>query len=458
MIQLRPASVETPTPAVRPETPSPWIWIPYVWLFFVSTRGLSGWLRIAGQGGTVVDPDLSGSPVDSALLTLLIVMGLFVLGLRAERTKKILARNKWLVALFIYMTLSIIWSNFPAISFRRCARSTGALVMVLVVLTEHNPLAAIRALLRRLYLVFIPLSIIAIKYFRNIGVAYNWSGVEELWTGLATDKNSLGQVAACSGLFCTWQILQNWAKQKLSLDLLLLGLTLWLLRGSKNSHSSTAIIGFIICAAVLFALRFVKKRAARAKRIILGVTIALILLAPFAYLVFEMFDTTPVALVLEATGRDLTLTDRTLIWSDLLHIAEKSPVVGLGFGALWVGHIGYDMYPMNNWSRKTPGWRPNEGHNGYIDVYVELGAIGVALLFVVIGVAFAGALNDLQNEFELGSLRLVLLLSILLNNITETSLLKGTHFLWFLFLLVAINVSKPSRRVHSKRAVQLMTA
>lgn len=435
--------IERRASAVKPGRLSKWIWVPYVWLFFASTRGVSSWF----SPGTVVDPDLSGSPLDRTVAILLIALGLYVLGSRAQRTKRILARNKWLIALFIYMALSIIWSNFPAISLRRCLRSTGTLVMVLIVLTEHDPLDAMAVMLRRLYLVFTPLSIATIKYFRNIGVSYDWSGTEEEWIGLATDKNTLGQVAMCSGLFSSWQILRNWGAQKLSVDLVLLVLSLWLLRGSKNSHSSTAIIGFLSGAVVLFGLQYIKKRAASAKRIILSVTIAFTLLTPFAYLVFEAFDTTPVTLMLEATGRDLTFTDRTLIWTDVLHNAAKSPVVGVGLGAFWVGHIGYAMYPLDNWSRKTPGWRPNEGHDGYIDVYTELGVIGLALLFVVIGIAFAGALDDLQNKFELGSLRLVLLLSIVMNNVTETSFLKGTHELWFLFLLVAVNVPKPSRGV-----------
>jgi O-antigen ligase len=454
---LADAAVETPAPAVKPRRPSPWIWIPYVWLFIVSTRSLSSWLTLANPDEAIVDPDLSGSPIDSALLTLLIVLGLIVLGSRAERTKKILARNKWLVALFVYMSLSILWSNFPAISFRRCSRSMGTFVMVLVVLTEHDPLGAVRALLRRLYLVHIPLSIAAIKYFRTIGVAYNWEGVEEMWIGLAVHKNNLGQVAMCSGLVFTWQVIQNWARKKLTLDLLLLVLTLWVLRGSKNSHSSTAIIGFVVGVAVLFGVQCVKTRVAQAKRIILAGAIGVILLAPLVYIAFEAFDTTPVGLVLRATGRDMTLTDRTLLWADVLNNAAKSPVLGVGFGAFWVGHIGYAMYPLENWSRATPEWRPGEGHNGYLDVYVDLGVLGVALVLVVIGFAFAGALDDLQNEFELGSLRLAFLLSIVVNNVAEASLLKGTHSLWFVFLLVAVSVPRATRRVRSERAARLQT-
>ena len=50
---------------------------------------------------------------DQVVMTLLMVLGLYVLGSRAEQTKRILANNKWLVVLFIYMALSVIWSNFP---------------------------------------------------------------------------------------------------------------------------------------------------------------------------------------------------------------------------------------------------------------------------------------------------------------------------------------------------------
>jgi exopolysaccharide production protein ExoQ len=167
-----------------------------------------------------------------------------------------------------------------------------------------------------------------------------------------------------------------------------------------------------------------------------------------------MFDTTPVGAVLQATGRDMTLTDRTLLWADVLKNAQKSPVVGVGFGAFWVGHIGYDMYPLDNWSRVTPEWRPGEGHDGYIDVYIDLGVIGVVLVLLMIGSAFAGALHDLQTNFELGRLRLALLVSIVVNNVAESSLLKGTHSLWFVFLLVAVNVPSAMQWGRSRKTAR----
>ncbi len=431
--------------------------MPYIWLFIASTRGISIWLNLIGIGSDVSDADLSGSPYDRALMTLLMFAGLFVLGSRWKQTKEILRRNKWLVLLFVFSTASIVWSNFPGISVRRVFRSMGAFEMVLIVLTEKDPLGAVKALLQRLYLIHIPLSILTIKYFRTIGVAYTWDGSSEMWVGLTRHKNNLGQVSMCSGLFASWQVLRNWSKQKFSIDLLLLVLTLWLLKGSESSHSSTAIVGFLVCVTVLFCLQFIKSKAAQAKRIIVWGSLALALASPFVYLGFEAFNTTPTELVLEATGRDMTLSDRTYLWKDILLNAEKSPIVGVGFGAFWVGPVGYDLYPLPNWSTVTKTWRPGEGHDGYIDVYVQLGVVGIVLLVMVIGSAIGGALDTFHDQFELGRLRLALLLSVLINNVAETSFLDGTHSLWFIFLLVAVNIPTAPQRSNFVRAVRLRT-
>jgi exopolysaccharide production protein ExoQ len=462
MIQLETAAPESVQPATTPiRAPgalqtSAWIWVPWVWLLFASTRSPSSWLSGA-KGAAAAAQEGAGSPLDRLIMTGLMALGLIVLSNRWDRTRRLLVQNKWMVALIVYMTLSIIWSNFPGISFRRCNRSVGAFEMALVVLTEIYPLQAVRTLLYRLFLVHIPLSVIVIKYFRNIGVVYNWSGKEEQWVGLTTDKNSLGQVATCAGVFFLWLILQEWPERKskgtrgkLALYFGLMAADLWLLRGSPTVHSSTAIIEFIVCGAALSGLQLIKKRHARAKRIILGTTLAVLLLAPFTYLACVIFDFSPFQAAVSATGRDMTFTDRTLIWTDVLNDTRQTALLGVGIGAFWVGPAGYDKYPMPNWSRVTPEWRPEEGHNGYIDVYAELGIVGLGIFLVATAVGFIGSVDALENDFQFGSLRLVILLSIIINNITETSFLRGEHDFWFLFLLTAVNVPLSLMRIRAK--------
>jgi len=432
--------------------PSLWIWVPWIWWLFAATRTPSRWL-LWNRPVNFGTADASGS-IDPLVLLPLMTIGFYALCTRSGQVRRIFAANKWLLLLFVYSGLSIIWSNFPSISVVRYGRMVGALEMVLLVLTERYPFEAVRVLLRRLYFVHIPLSVITIKYVRNIGVFYDWSGQEEDWIGLTTHKNSLGQVAMCSGIFWLWQIFRDRSRRKsegrlkmLMVDCVLLAGTLWMLRGSKNVHSSTGIVGFIIGTVVIIGCQLIKRRAARAKRMVAGAIVASFFVLPPIYFAFTAFVASPAEMVVHATGRDMTFTDRDLIWTDVLNIAKRNPMLGVGVGALWVGPIGDVMYPMPNWSRKTPQWRPEEAHNGYIDTYAQTGILGLILLFIVVGRAIAGALTDLQQDLDFGSLRLPLLVGILFNNLSESSFLLGTHDLWFLFLLLAINVPRPRKSV-----------
>jgi O-antigen ligase len=191
---------------------------------------------------------------------------------------------------------------------------------------------------------------------------------------------------------------------------------------------------------ILIGLQLIKKRATHARRVIATAVVALLLVVPPLSLVWMVFGSSPAAEIVQATGRNMTFTGRTLIWTDIINIAEKQPLLGVGIGALWVGHIGDALYPMPTWSAVTPGWRPTEAHNGYVDTYAQIGLVGLVLLMIVIGCAIRGTLDDLQRNFEFGTLRLTLFLAVLLCDMTETSFLLAANDLWFIFLLLGINL------------------
>lgn len=430
------------------------LWIPLIWLFLVSTRSVSGWMG-AGPRSQAITGDISaGTFEDQVVLFALILLGIAVLLTRWRYLSHVLKDNKWIVVLFGYMVLSIAWSNFPDVSWRRWIRSVGTLIMVLVVLTDASPLESFMALLRRCYYIHLPLSILAIKYFRSFGVAYNYVGSEEMWVGLTTHKNNLGQVAMSSGVVFLWSMLSKKVTWSIVGDALYLLMALGLLIGSKTSYSSTSRVGFCLGVALLLGLQYFKKNPDLLWRYAI---IGLLLLGGMVG-VIEMSEqwqnqTGLMSLTLEATGRDATLTGRTGLWADILENASKQPLLGVGFGAFWVGPIGYDLYPLSNWSKVTPGWRPNQGHNGFLDVYVELGLVGLCLTMGVIFAAFRNILYTLSTNFEYARIRAVFLILILFTNVTESSLLKGTHSLWLLFLLFAVNVPSIA---HSKLPAKVM--
>jgi O-antigen ligase len=380
---------------------------------------------------------VESSPIDRLVFSSLICLGFVILIRRKVNWLEFAKYNKWVLALFVYMGLSLIWSEFPRETAVRWIRSVGMLIMALIVLTEVNPLEGISGLLRRCYYIHLPLSIISIKYFRDIGVSWSRDGSAEMWTGLTTHKNMLGQISISSGIYFTWNMIKTVGKKNIPRDLLFLLMTLWLLRGSGTSSSMTAIIGFGIGIFVLLGLQYLRRHVDHFGRYIIAWILFLFLLGPVIQVGFEAFVGESLSSsVVGASGRDETLTGRTIMWSDILTIASEKPILGVGYGAFWVGDKGREL-PL--WSEFVT-WSPGQGHNGYIDLYVELGFVGAILMTGVIIAAFKNISKLVHTDFEFARIRIAYLLVVLTNNITESSLTKAYHNLWFIFLLFAINI------------------
>jgi O-antigen ligase len=99
------------------------------------------------------------------------------------------------------------------------------------------------------------------------------------------------------------------------------------------------------------------------------------------------------------------------------------------------------------------GWPPNQAHNGYIETYLNLGAIGLCILCGWIVVAFRKTRIALIKDFHLGQFQLAFLLVILAYNYTEAAF-KALHPIWTMFFLVSIGCeSYRWRRLSRAKAV-----
>jgi len=351
--------------------------------------------------------------------------------------------NSALLILFAYMLLSALWSDFPEVGVKRWFRCGGDLVMALVVLTEPNPVQAISALLRRCFYVLLPLSIILIKYMRTIGVGWTDTGAE-MWLGVTIQKNVLGELCMVSGVFFLWNITRTRIKKTAIIDLLYLFMTLWLLKGSPTSKSITGIFLFVFGASLLFYASFAKRNPLYIRRHLLkgAFLIALLYLFVQAYVEVATGDS-PFSFMYKISGRDSTLTGRTDLWSDVFEIANRHPILGVGYGSFWIGNKANNLWEMHI-------WRPVTAHNGYLDVYVQLGIVGLLLLLLVIIRSFQRIAKGFEYDFEYARLRLALFFMIVLHNITESSLLRGANNLWFIFLLVTVIVPNISKAAQEK--------
>ena len=181
--------------------------IPLLWIIIAASRPFSSWLYPEGIDVGTTEYE-TGNPIDRVYFSALILFSAFVLVRRRVNWGEVIRKNAWLVALTVYAGLTIIWSDFAGVSFKRWIRGLGVILSVLVILTEQDPAEATQRVLRRCMYVLIPFSVLYIKYFRHLGVGWDYFG-KTMWYGVTTHKNSLGQLACVSSIFFLWSAIKN---------------------------------------------------------------------------------------------------------------------------------------------------------------------------------------------------------------------------------------------------------
>jgi len=412
--------------------------LPLIWYFITGSRLISQWMSVIGLrvGETSVE---DGSPIDSVVLLALILSGLYVLSKRHVQLSEFRRQNGWLMVFLVYCLISVVWSDFPFIALKRWIKILGHPIMALIILTEPDPLEAARRVLTRTGYLFIPLSLLMAKYFPQFGRAYNvWTGQEYL-QGATMGKNQLGHACMIIGIVFFWNLFQvlkmKDRRQKLFeilINACLLVMTGWLLKNSGSATSlATGVLG--VFAVLVLGLPFISK-----KRVGTYLIVGMIAFAA-ADSMFGIYAT-----VVHGLGRNLTLTDRTNIWADVLKI-DTSPILGVGFESFWLGDRLEQLYTMLPEERGI-----GEAHNGYLEIYLDLGIVGVAILGMLLFKTFQAINRNMPGRFEFSRLRLALFISILVYNLTEAAFVS-VHFIYAIFFLIAIEYNRapraPARRL-----------
>ena len=168
------------------------------------SRPVSEWVFLGAPGGYQSDEYLEGSPLDRAVLTFLLALAVWVLSTRSRQAQAVLRANAPILIFFLYCGISMIWSDYPFVVFKRWIRSVGDISIILLIITEKHPLEALNKLLTRIGFILIPLSILFIRFFPNLGRAYSRGG-SPMWTGVGTDKNALGMICMLFGVSLLWR-------------------------------------------------------------------------------------------------------------------------------------------------------------------------------------------------------------------------------------------------------------
>jgi exopolysaccharide production protein ExoQ len=405
------------------------LWIPIVWLLIAGSRNVGQWLEMSSpmdQG----ERYLEGNPLDRAVLSVLIAFGVMVLFTRRRRVVAILRANAPLVLFFGFCALSCLWSDYPDVALKRWFRSVGDIVMVLVILTDPDWLSALKRVLARVAFLLFPLSVLLIRYYPNLGRGYNKAGSAMYWTGVTTDKNGLGMICLIFGLGTVWrfiEIYQGREGEKQTRPLIAQGVLvatmIWLL---WESNSMTSISCFVLAGGLMLATG----RWAFARRPAVTTLLAAFAVGVSALVLFGGFGS-----VLQALGRNPTLTGRTEVWDVLLPFA-KNPLFGTGYESFWLGERLVRIGDLT-----ANGIQ--EAHNGYLEIYLNLGLVGITFLAILIITGFRKIVLAVRRDPASGKVRLAYFVLAVIYNFTEAAF-KMMSPVWMFFLLAVMAVPKPA--------------
>jgi O-antigen ligase len=400
-------------------------------MFILATRLPSQWF---GTGiGMSIQANEEGNAFDRIVDLVFILAGVIVLRSRLLRLRSFFEQNLALMLYLAFALASVLWSDYSFVALKRWIRDSCNILMVLVVLTDMHPVEAVKVVYRRLNYLLIPLSVLLVKYFPAIGKSYTYWNGTAMWIGPTTGKNLLGLLALLSTLFFLHDTLARWPERKkrtgkriILVNVSFLAMSLWLLR---LASSTTCLV---ICVLGSLVIVGAHTRISRRNPTLLKV------LVPSSFLLYVLlaYGLDMNGQMAGAIGKDPTLTDRTVIWNYLLGL-HTNPLLGTGYESFWMG----DRL-RKFWAESGEG-SINEAHNGFLEVYLNLGLVGLTLLAGVVVSSYRKICRRLNSDPKAASLDLAFWITMLFFSATEAGFRSG--LMWIVFLLGAVVVPQRIR-------------
>jgi len=355
-----------------------------------------------------------------------LVIGLLLL-YRRRRALAMAVRSPLIWFVVFLACISILWSTAPWVTFVRSLALVGTTLTGLYLVATYPPREWL-VLVALAFAVTICASLVVAAMDPTQGLLSGGAGQIR---GVFSHKNVLGRVIALS--VPIWLVLlpivrsgQRW----LPWVFVLTGSVVLALSNCKTALIAAAGVTLVWLVYALFrahTYRFV------------AVVSGLLVLVVIAFGLFDLMPTVttptpqdsseegPMQAVFEAVGRDSGLTGRVFLWGLLWRQFERARWLGYGYGGFWLGWDG----PASEVWAVYPTWRPVHAHNGYLDVALELGVVGLVLVgFLLLHCLYSTVRFALLGPFPEGWLPLAVLVMLLIINIADTSLLQRGYISW----------------------------
>lgn len=334
---------------------------------------------------------------------------------RAMDVLRLAMRMPALVLLVAMAAVSFLWSIDPQISLRRGV-GIAATTLFGLYLAARFDWRQLLILLGGLWL-----ALCCINFMAGLvapGFARDFEIHIGAWRGFWFEKNTMGgHMARASLIFGALLMVDQKRWRIWSLGLILSVLLVLL------STSTTSLLATLLGIGIIVGGWAMQGRPIMSVLGVWGGVAMASALAAFIALQPEVF--------LGFFGKDPSLTGRTDIWSALVDAIAQRPFLGYGYGAFW----GVDSEPAY-WVRVAVSWDAPTAHNGWLEITLALGLVGLGLFLIsflaTLGRAIVQVFDHRFALYAFGFLAQIGLFSM-----SESLLLELNSFVWINFVAVA---------------------
>jgi exopolysaccharide production protein ExoQ len=336
---------------------------------------------------------------------------------------------KAIMSLSLLAPVSALWSQDPGNSLRR----GGFLVLGTLFAFYLVQRFSVKQLAQVLVITGVlagALGVVASIAFPQIGVdAFNGGA----WQGIFRSKNGCAQVM----LFLTTPaIMITFSSRYMNLmRYLLIALTSVFLVMSNAKTAWILAPGYLCLMAVFSWMRKLSRRDALFLLIAGGVSLGVAVISCLYLLPF----------ILNLLGKEGTISGRLPLWGSAILSGLKRPILGYGYASFWTGMMGESLNIFT-----ATGFEIHQAQNGLLEIWLELGAVGVLLMTVTL----ISALRDALTCFQHGHTNVVnwyigLIVLTICYNIDETFLATAHSIPWLLYIVACSGLAIEAKKLRT---------
>lgn len=348
---------------------------------------------------------------------LLYLLSFFLLFNKKEWLVERLKQNIFPLLFLSLILISFTWSVDPGVTLRRGIAACGMLFVGLL-------LAYVDEEIKSQKHIYIPLiigmlaSYFFILFIPSIGIASGQivPSHNGLWQGIYGFKNSLGQIIAILSVFLV-------VKLESKAYVLSFILALFMLLMTKSTSS---IISFAVAVCFWQFISFYKfKSKALAISLIFVLSIFLVLIIlNIEFIVFEVI------------GKDFTGSGRVEIWNQVLSAVDDRSL-GYGYGGVFWGETAFAYDYMDEYYTTL-----GHSHNGFVDVRLELGIIGLILYCLCIFYPLYYHCINLKSKNTTIEIKIMILVFLFVYSFSGSSFMRPNTVLFLFFFYSSFNIWK----------------